>query len=117
MTIRTLLGIGCALGLLAAPAVAQSPRAVPPAPLSGEAARKAQDGQWVSLTGRIEDRSADTVVLRSGGHRVLVNLSGAEGRELAGVGDRVRISGRVDDGDPFERRTIEATRVTPLPES
>lgn len=117
MTIRTLLGIGCALGLFAAPAAAQPPGAVPSAPLSGEAARTAQDGRWVSLTGRVEDRSADTIVLRSGGHRLIVNVSAAEGRDLAGVGERVRISGRVDDGDPFERRTIEATRVTPLPES
>lgn len=86
----------------------------PDRPLTGTEGRMAADDEWVSITGRIENRSGDSLVLRSGGLRILVDADDADGADAVNVGDRVRVSGRMEDGDLFERREIDAAKVTPL---
>lgn len=97
---KRLMQFGALSFLLAVPAFGAEPRAL-------------ADDTWISLSGSVEEASADAFVLNQGTHDVTVEMDDwdwyAEGYKLL-EGDNVTVYGWVDD-DLFERSTIEASAV------
>ncbi|ANK82593.1 MAG: hypothetical protein TEF_18665 [Rhizobiales bacterium NRL2] len=95
------LGICCAAALLAAPAAAADNRAA-----IGE------DEEWISLTGTVESVEDDDFVLvyPGGGIAVEMDEHEVDAENWLRVGDRVTVSGEVDE-DFYDRRSIEADSV------
>ena len=76
-------------------------------------ADRLKDGEWVSVTGKVSKMDGDAFTIDTGSQAVAVDASDAddfEGNRLR-IGDRVSVSGEMDDADLFDRREIEATSV------
>lgn len=71
------------------------------------------DHSWITLSGTIESVEPDRFMLDYGDGRVIVEMdspTGAERGYTLLAGDKVSVSGRIDD-DLFERTSIEAASV------
>ncbi len=80
-----------------------------------------QDDDWVAFTGTVQSIDGEELTLDTGFRDLAVDTGGITGGLLtdAGdsfvdVGDRVSVSGEMDDADFFDAREIEATSVTVL---
>lgn len=87
---------------------------VPAAAAHAQSARVATavDGEWISLTGQVKSTEADDFTLDYGQDAIKVEMDGQGGFKvnLIKPGDRVTVTGKMDDGF-YERRTIEASSV------
>lgn len=99
------------LGAEAAPGAAAQPRrGFAPARPSG-----ADD--WVIVTGRVVAKTGDDFTLESGGQRLEVDAdddAGAANVRAVEVGDRVSVTGELDEAGLYSRREIDATSVIVL---
>lgn len=97
-----------ALGGLALSAAA----AAAPAPAAEEALPQTETGEWVRLSGEVEEINADQFTLAYGDGRVTVELDRILGfdESLPVPGDRVQVSGRLERMF-FDKRSIDAARV------
>jgi uncharacterized protein YdeI (BOF family) len=81
----------------------------------------ARDDEWVVFTGTVKRVEGNELTLDTGTRELTVDAStaaggllDAEGDPLVDVGDRVSVSGEMDDADFFDGREIEASSVTLL---
>jgi len=80
---------------------------------TGQEPYQKEDESWISLSGTIEDVTADTFLLNYGDGVIKVEMDDWDAdSDAVGLleGDNVRVSGRIDD-DLFETTTIEASSV------
>lgn len=74
------------------------------------------DDEWVSLVGTVTSIDGDEMVIDAGLREYAVDGSGTvlDTGELIDVGDRVSVTGEMDDVDLFDRRELEASSVVIL---
>jgi hypothetical protein len=74
------------------------------------------NGEWVSLVGTVLSIDGDEMMINTGLREFAVDGSGTtlDTSELVDVGDRVSVTGEMDDVDLFDRREIEASSVVIL---
>lgn len=75
-----------------------------------------EDGDWISLTGKVSKMDDDEFTIQTGSQSVAVDASDVDGFDRKGlrVGDRVSVSGEVDEGGLFTDREIETNSVVIL---
>lgn len=80
------------------------------------AANRAEDGEWVSMTGKVSKMDGDEFTIQTGSQSVAVDASDADGFDdnRLRIGDRVSVSGEIDEGGLFDDREIEASSVVIL---
>lgn len=75
----------------------------------------AKDDEWVAFTGTVRSIDDDEIAVDTGFRTIDVDLGDARGTEAAiDVGDRVSVTGEMDDADLFDAREVEATSVVIL---
>ncbi len=73
----------------------------------------AEDDEWVAFTGTVTSIDGDEIAVNTGYRTIDVDLGDASGPEapVIDIGDRVSVSGEMDDADLFDAREVEATSV------
>jgi len=81
-----------------------------------DASKHYEDGDWVSLTGKVSKMDGDDFTIQTGTRSLAVDASDVEDfeRNRLRVGDRVSVSGEMDDAGLFDGREIEASSVVVL---
>ncbi len=77
----------------------------------------ADDGEWLSFSGRVTEIKGDELSVDTGVSRLRVDTSVVPGALVApsvSVGDRVLVTGEMDAADFFDKREVEANSVTKL---
>lgn len=84
---------------------------------SSVGAREFQDGEWVSVTGRVVKMSSTGFTIDTGSQTIAVDTrdTRTNGTGDIRIGDRVSIAGAMDDADLFGRHEIAAASVIVLP--
>lgn len=75
------------------------------------------DDDWLTITGRVQSIDGKDMVVSTGTRSFAVDTDGMTNSpvgNLVDVGDRVLVSGQIDDADLFDGREIEAHTVTIL---
>jgi uncharacterized protein YdeI (BOF family) len=94
-------------------AIASTLAITPVATLAAENPYLAEDGSWITLSGKVTSTTADTFMLDYGKGLVTVEMDDWDWFEESGEvlpGDEVTVYGEVDD-DTFESAKIEASSV------
>src|SRR6056297_1890084 len=77
----------------------------------------ADDGDWLSFSGRVTEIEGDELLVNTGVSRLRVDTSVVPGAMVSpsvSIGDRVLLTGEMDAADFFDKREVEANTVTKL---
>lgn len=76
----------------------------------------AQDDEWIAFTGKVTRVDGDEITVDTGLRTVDVDISGTDqvAEMTVDVGDRVSVTGEMDDVDLFDDREVEADSVVIL---
>ena len=76
--------------------------------------RNGDGGEWISMTGAVLSKSAESLTIDVGARGLKVDISELARASTAKVGDRVSVSGELRRADPLETRQLVASSVVVL---